>query len=1052
MNRFLACAVLATLPAQSVMAVDIHDLFDSLDSNTWAVTDGFSNGSYTATYWRADHANIVDGKLILTQDDLPCSTTPSECAGKALAGAEVKTVEHFNYGEVEVSMKAARGEGFITGFFKYTGAFEGNPHDEVDFEVLGKDTTKLQLNYFVRGQGGHEKIIDLGFDAADDFHTYRYVHTPDYIEWYVDGTLVHSVRDTPLPSAAGKIYMNLWAAQPGTSTATYFAGNYSTDSLPATAEFDYINIIAYPDVPPTPPPSLEEQPPKAKYEGFDILDETWRLADGWSNGSFSATGWRKDHVTTNDGVLALKIDEQPCRTDPDSCSGKLTASGEVTSADFYGFGTVEASLQAAKGEGLVTSLFKFTGPWDGNPQDEIDMEILGKDTTKIQFNYFVNGEGGHEVTVDLGFDASEGFHTYGFRHTPNSIEWLVDGTIRHSVVDTPVPTYPGKIMMNLWAAQPGTSTATYFAGTYDPTQLPAPARYEYVHVTQGVPSLGARYSIQPEGSALVVGKASPQGATGSPVTLQVDAALDAQRWYMEQEEDVYRVKTFDGGNCLALQEDNLNRVETQVCVDSTSQKWALLDTGNGFNLISMLNGRCLEVQGGAASEGAVLKDKDCTGTDDQLFLIEGFTGGNASAPTVSPEIYALSNEASGDFLDIEDGNSRSANAEANEWYSGLSQTWLLENVEDNRYRLRPEHSHACLSLAYAGLASDINVVQYACSDSKSMQWTRNTKGKRTEWRNAFNDLCLTENATTGNITANTCDDSPAQRWQHAHPSQIPDSVVPLINVANNDALSISAANTTEGAAAASEVISGELHQQWQLERISDDYYHLRAQHSQHCLSLAYKALTPGIKTVQYNCTDSDAMLWQRLETGDTLKWINAFNGLCLSLSPAGTDNQITAETCTETEAQEWTTSPTTQSAGPETGTMVNAATGLNLAVAAASNTSGASAEQALASGENNQTWRAEPIGGGQFRLLAIHSEKCLSLAYKGSTSGVNTVQYACTNSEAMRWTKSSNGSLQEWRNVFNGHCLGVSPEDVVPGTQVKALSCDGSLSQQWQMN
>lgn len=44
---------------------------------------------------------------------------------------------------------------------------------------------------------------------------------------------------------------------------------------------------------------------------------------------------------------------------------------------------------------------------------EIDIEVLGKDTTKVQFNYYTNGVGNHEYMYDLGFDASEGFHTYG---------------------------------------------------------------------------------------------------------------------------------------------------------------------------------------------------------------------------------------------------------------------------------------------------------------------------------------------------------------------------------------------------------------------------------------------------------------------------------------------------------------------------------------------------------------------------------------------------------------------------------------------------------------
>ena len=37
-----------------------------------------------------------------------------------------------------------------------------------DVEILGKDTTKLQTNYFTDGVGGHETVISLGFDASAD--------------------------------------------------------------------------------------------------------------------------------------------------------------------------------------------------------------------------------------------------------------------------------------------------------------------------------------------------------------------------------------------------------------------------------------------------------------------------------------------------------------------------------------------------------------------------------------------------------------------------------------------------------------------------------------------------------------------------------------------------------------------------------------------------------------------------------------------------------------------------------------------------------------------
>lgn len=62
----------------------------------------------------------------------------------------------------------------------------------------------------------------------------------------------------------------------------------------------------------------------------------------------------------------------------------------------------------------------------------INIEILGKDTTKVQFNYFTDSRGDHEFFYDLGFDASEDFHDYAFddRKMPLAAEY---GNIRHKI-------------------------------------------------------------------------------------------------------------------------------------------------------------------------------------------------------------------------------------------------------------------------------------------------------------------------------------------------------------------------------------------------------------------------------------------------------------------------------------------------------------------------------------------------------------------------------------------------------------------------------------------
>ncbi len=178
----------------------------------------------------------------------------------------------------------------------------------------------------------------------------------------------------------------------------------------------------------------------------------WHKADGWTNGGKFYCGWRADHVSFSNGAMSLQLDDNPC---PSGCSGQPYASGEDRSNDLYTYGTFSIRFKAAQGNGIVSSFFLYTDSWDGQPHDEIDIEFLGKDTTRMQVNYWTDGVGEHETLIDLGFDAAADFHTYTIEWQPDAIIWRVDGLLVHTEDGSrgALPSHPSRIMMNLW---PGT--------------------------------------------------------------------------------------------------------------------------------------------------------------------------------------------------------------------------------------------------------------------------------------------------------------------------------------------------------------------------------------------------------------------------------------------------------------------------------------------------------------------------------------------------------------------------------------------------------------------
>ena len=254
---------------------------------------------------------------------------------------------------------------------------------------------------------------------------------------------------------------------------------------------------------------FDEDPPltDAPLSGEMLMDWSQGESDlayksqGWSNkGSFN-TEWSADYVNYEDGVMKLTLGENPDGTKED-CNEYL--GGELRTYSWYGYGDYEVCMKPSDKPGTASTFFICTGSYDKNPDtgennpwDEIDIEFLGKDTTKVQFNFYQDGDNnvrGHEYMYDLGFDASEEFHTYGFRWAEDYIVWFVDGEPVYRVDDIesdPQPTTPGRILMNYWC---GTEQAVDWMGKYEGVDDTA-AEYKWVKT-----SAEAIWTEQPGGS------------------------------------------------------------------------------------------------------------------------------------------------------------------------------------------------------------------------------------------------------------------------------------------------------------------------------------------------------------------------------------------------------------------------------------------------------------------------------------------------------------------------------------------------------------------------
>lgn len=116
------------------------------------------------------------------------------------------------------------------------------------------------------------------------------------------------------------------------------------------------------------------------------------------------------------------------------------------------FGKVEVVLQAAPGQGIISSFYL-----QSDDLDEIDIELFGTDTTQFQSNFFAKGyTGNYDRGQYIATSSSpvSNFHTYTLEWTESALTWSLDGNVVRTLESTDAkgfPQLPMYIMMGSWA-------------------------------------------------------------------------------------------------------------------------------------------------------------------------------------------------------------------------------------------------------------------------------------------------------------------------------------------------------------------------------------------------------------------------------------------------------------------------------------------------------------------------------------------------------------------------------------------------------------------------
>ncbi|MHC4258364.1 MAG: family 16 glycosylhydrolase [Planctomycetota bacterium] len=180
-------------------------------------------------------------------------------------------------------------------------------------------------------------------------------------------------------------------------------------------------------------------------------------------------------MTFQDGTMRLHLKKQ--ETEKKDYTG-----AEYRTKEKFLYGRYVVSAKFPKGSGIVTSFFTFRAPAIPKWQ-EIDVEVLGKDTSHVQFTHHWGKPPKSEwiaETFELDFTTDSDFHEYAFEWIPGQITWFLDGEKRYTASDENIPylpqqILPQQIMMNIWI-----NHNPDWVGEVDESAMPTYAAYDYV--------------------------------------------------------------------------------------------------------------------------------------------------------------------------------------------------------------------------------------------------------------------------------------------------------------------------------------------------------------------------------------------------------------------------------------------------------------------------------------------------------------------------------------------------------------------------------------------
>lgn len=439
---FIACAAAALNPNWRLAW---SDEFDTLDTTKWNIRHmGGNYGNGELQWYHPNQTSVVSGNLVIT-------AIKQAFGGQQYMSSRLDSQDKamFTYGRYEVRAKMAKGKGTWPAMWILSQNKCWALGAEVDIaEFIGKNPTNIGNYYHYATQccaifgsciSSKGSAINTGMDLTADFHTYALEWWPGNMTWFLDGVVKTSYQTSSLTTTQDVsphywiLNLAIGGGYPGSPDASTvfplyhqidYVRNYvwrttcsgetcsshgccDTKTLLCKCDDGWVGAKC-------------EQNVGSITNNFNAITSLDRIPNGWGN---AYTMYSQTQAVISSGAIKLTHTNSGC---PTNCYGGTYASGAWESIPRWTYGTFTFQAKSTRISGTALSL---SAAGENELLEQIAFVLLGSNPTTAQLFTWSSNYVYVQTTINLGFDASAGYHTYAFTYNPTNVQWYVDGQL-----------------------------------------------------------------------------------------------------------------------------------------------------------------------------------------------------------------------------------------------------------------------------------------------------------------------------------------------------------------------------------------------------------------------------------------------------------------------------------------------------------------------------------------------------------------------------------------------------------------------------------------------